>query len=115
MKEDEIHVVVTDIETPLETANVQEESLCAPAPQSDDLTPSPNDDAKANITAKPLASIKDVFSFGSGLKTRICLVLGILCSILAGLIMPAVAFVFASSFQRLGASTSSEGFLDQVR
>ena len=29
--------------------------------------------------------------------------------------MPAVAFVFASSFQRLGASTSSEGFLDQVR
>ena len=63
---------------------------------------------------KPLASVRQVFSFGSGRKKRICLVLGIFCAIISGCVFPAMAFFFAQSFQRLGASTSTEDFLARV-
>jgi len=64
---------------------------------------------------KPLASMREVFSFGAGHKKRICLTLGIFCAMCSGAVFPAIAFFFANSFQALGASTSNEDFLHQVR
>ena len=64
---------------------------------------------------KPLASIRDVFSFGTGHKKRICLILGLACSFVSGCVFPVMAFLFARSFQDLGASTSNDDFLAQVR
>ena len=75
-------------------------------------------DADAKAAAdhdKPLASVREVFSFGAGRKKRTCLVLGVICAICSGAVFPAVAFFFSRSFQALGASTSNEDFLQQVR
>lgn len=101
-----------DVEAPPETATLQEESERAPKELTPHLPPREGLDAEADAVSsheasnhkesseeKSLASMKDVFSFGSGPKKRVCLVLGILCSVCAGLVFPAVAFVFASSFQ----------------
>jgi ATP-binding cassette subfamily B (MDR/TAP) protein 1 len=65
--------------------------------------------------AKPLASIRDVFSFGEGRKKRICLVLGFACSFVSGCVFPVMAFLFARSFQDLVGSVSDDNFLAQVR
>jgi hypothetical protein len=59
---------------------------------------------------KALAFIRDVFSFGAGSKKRICLVLGLACSFVSGCVFPVMAFLFARSFQDLGASTSNDDF-----
>jgi hypothetical protein len=64
---------------------------------------------------KPLASVRDVLSFGTGHKKRICLILGFVCSFVSGCVFPVMAFLFARSFEDLGASTSNDDFLAQVR
>lgn len=74
-----------------------------------------DDGADAANEDKPLASVRDVFSFGAGRKKRICLALGVICAICSGAVFPAVAFFFSRSFQALGASTSNQDFLQQVR
>jgi len=63
----------------------------------------------------PLASARQVFSFGAGRKKRVCLTLGLICSFVSGCIFPLMAFLFAKSFEDLGASATSEGFLAEVR
>lgn len=107
---------IVDVEAPPETASKppeasisnHDESL-ARGNESHD-TNNNNDD-----NDKPLATIKEVFSFGKGPKKRTCLVLGALCAACAGAIFPALAFFFSQSFSTLGASTSNEDFLNQVR
>lgn len=64
---------------------------------------------------KPLASIRDVFSFGKCRKKRICLVLGFACSFVSGCVFPVMAFLFARSFQDLVGVVSGDEFLAQVR
>jgi len=64
---------------------------------------------------KQLATVREVFSFGSGPKKNVCLVIGFSCAIVSGLVFPAMAFFFALSFQTLGASVTSEGFASQIR
>jgi hypothetical protein len=61
----------------------------------------------------PLASLQDVYSFG---KNKFWLVVGgFFCSAVTGCVLPAVAFIFATSFEAVGASTSSEDFLADIR
>ena len=64
---------------------------------------------------EPLASAREVFSFGSGRKKRVCLTLGLICSFVSGCIFPLMAFLFAKSFEDLGASATSEGFMVEIR
>lgn len=64
---------------------------------------------------EPLASARQVFSFGAGRKKRVCLTLGLICSFISGCIFPLMAFLFAKSFEDLGASAESEDFLKEIR
>lgn len=64
---------------------------------------------------EPLASVKQVFFFGAGRKKRIYLVLGLICAFVSGTILPLMTFLFVKSFEDLGASTSSDVFLEEVR
>jgi ATP-binding cassette subfamily B (MDR/TAP) protein 1 len=64
---------------------------------------------------KPLASVKEVFSFGAGPKKIICLVLGFFCAVVSGAVFPALAFLWSESFKDLGASTSGDDFLKNIR
>ena len=61
----------------------------------------------------PLASYREVYSFGEG---KFWLVLGgFFSSVVSGCVFPAIAFVFANSFQELGASSTDEDFLADIR
>ena len=63
--------------------------------------------------AAPLASIRDVYSFGEG---KFWLVAGgLFCAAVTGCVFPAMVFIFATSFQEIGGSTSQADFLDGVR
>jgi ATP-binding cassette subfamily B (MDR/TAP) protein 1 len=64
---------------------------------------------------KPLASIRDVFSFGKCRKKRISIILGFACSFVSGCVFPVMAFLFARSFQDLVGVVSGDEFLAQVR
>ena len=66
---------------------------------------------------EPLASYRQVFSFGAGRKKRVCLTLGLIFSFVSGCIFPLMAFLFAKSFEDLaGASAiSSDEFLAEIR
>jgi hypothetical protein len=65
--------------------------------------------------AAPLSSISELFLFGQDPKTKWCLIVGFACSIVTGSVVPAMAFVFANSFQDLGASTGDGDFLKNIR
>ena len=64
---------------------------------------------------EPLATAKQVFSFGAGRKKRICLTLGLICAFVSGCIFPLMAFLFAKAFENLSATATSEDFLEEVR
>lgn len=70
---------------------------------------------KRDVEENHLASVKEVFSFGAGPKKRICLILGFACAVISGAVFPAMAFFFSQSFKDLGASTSGDGFLKNIR
>lgn len=70
---------------------------------------------KQHAEEKRLASVKEVFSFGAGPKKRICLFLGFACAVVSGAVYPAMAFFFSQSFKDLGASTSVDNFLKNIR
>jgi ATP-binding cassette subfamily B (MDR/TAP) protein 1 len=61
-----------------------------------------------------LASFREVFSFGSGPKKRVGLILGIMCAILSGCIYPALAFILATTLKTLSVPTSDD-FLKDIR
>lgn len=64
---------------------------------------------------KQLATVRETFSFGSGPKKNICIVLGFFCAIVSGCVFPALAFFFATAFQTLGASVTKDDFAAQIR
>ena len=71
------------------------------------------DNAGRREVTAPLASIRDVYSFGEG---KFWLVVGgLFCSAVTGCVLPAMVFVYATSFQEIGGSTSQADFLDGVR
>lgn len=60
-----------------------------------------------------LASIRDVFSFGQG---KFWFILGgMLASMATGAVFPAMAWIFADSFQQLGGSASGDAFMQNIR
>jgi hypothetical protein len=85
------------------------ESSVVDGPKTDNETSNEVKEA----TGTHLATIQDVFSFGEG---KFWLVFGgLLCSVVTGCVMPAMAFVYANSFQELGGSSSQADFLAGIR
>jgi ATP-binding cassette subfamily B (MDR/TAP) protein 1 len=81
----------------------------------------PVDDKKADGQEKddkklgPMSSPSAVFrSFGRTKKVVTFRWLGIICAIISGSVYPIMAFYFSQSFERLGASTDSDSFLDDI-
>ncbi|CAJ1951172.1 unnamed protein product [Cylindrotheca closterium] len=64
----------------------------------------------------PLASVSDVFSFAQTFSNKLCIGLGIFFAACTGCTFPAMAWIFASSFERLS-SVGVEGvdYLEQIR
>jgi len=60
-----------------------------------------------------IASVREVFSFGSGRRKRIGLPLGLLCAALSGCVFPGLAFILSTTFRTLSKPNSAE-FLDDV-
>jgi len=60
-----------------------------------------------------LASVSDVFSFGEG--KSLLLLGGIICSTVTGCVFPAMAFLFAESFEDLAADATGEEFMKNIR
>ena len=80
------------------------------APSVKDTT---TDNAGKGEASASLASIRDVYSFGEG---KFWLVAGgLFCSAVTGCVFPVMVFIFATSFQEIGGSTSQADFFDGVR
>ena len=62
-----------------------------------------------------LASVWEVFSFGTGWKKTVCLALGLFFALVAGSVAPFLIFYFAQSFQDLVAPPESDLFMDNIR
>ena len=86
-----------DIEAP--EAPIKQEASLDTSPESSVLTAA-NEKVKEE---KELATIRETFSFGSGPKKHVSLVLGFFCACVGGCVFPAMAFFFADSFKTLAA------------
>lgn len=81
----------------------------------------PRPSKETNISAgekdppPPLATYHETFSFGAGRRKKLCLAFGVPCAVASGCIFPTMAFFFAQVFEKLGADSSSEDFLDNIR
>jgi hypothetical protein len=62
-----------------------------------------------------LASVREVFSFGGGLKKTLCLVFGLIFAAVAGAVAPFLIYYFASSFEDLVGDPTSDEFLRNIR
>ena len=60
-----------------------------------------NDEKDEKKEPDPLASITDVFQFAQTTKIKLCLAIGMFCSVVSGCSFPALAWVFADSFEKL--------------
>jgi hypothetical protein len=49
----------------------------------------------------PLATVREVFSFAQTTKVKVCIVVGMFCAGVTGCSFPAIAWIFADSFERL--------------
>lgn len=64
----------------------------------------------------PLASFSDVFTaFGNTRRIQTYRIVATFFAIITGLCFPALAFIFANSFQDLGASPTSEAYMANIR
>ena len=74
------------------------------------------DEAKKVKATWPLASSQAIFSaFGKTRKVSIFRTLGILFAMLSGAVYPCMAFYFTKSFEGVGAQSSDENYLSNVR
>ncbi|KAG7369599.1 efflux ABC transporter permease/ATP-binding protein [Nitzschia inconspicua] len=62
-----------------------------------------------------LASIHEVFSYGTGWIKVSCLTLGFLLAMISGAVAPTMVFYFAKAFQDLVADPQDERFMEQVK
>ena len=67
-----------------------------------------NDKDKKKEQADPLANVSDVFSFAKTIGNKLCIMFGILFAACTGCTFPAMAWIFASSFEKLS-SVGVEG------
>jgi hypothetical protein len=61
----------------------------------------------------PLASIPELYSFGE--NKGLLVAMGVICAAIAGCVLPSMIFVFADSFEKIGASTANPNFLAEIR
>lgn len=101
--------MMADIEAP--EAPFKQDAFPDTTPESSFLTAT-NEKAKEQ---KELATIRDTFSFGSGPKKNVSLVLGFFCACVSGCVFPAMAFFFAGSFKTLGAAAMSDDSTAAIR
>mmetsp|Transcript_23996 Transcript_23996/g.35489 ORF Transcript_23996/g.35489 Transcript_23996/m.35489 type:complete len:1339 (+) Transcript_23996:92-4108(+) len=71
-------------------------------------------DKKEKKEKLPLATVGEVFSFAPTRRTRICIGLGLCCSLVTGAVFPAMAFFFSQVFEELSASAEMDSFLDNI-
>jgi hypothetical protein len=66
-----------------------------------------NDDGKdtEKKAPDPLATVSEVFSFAQTTKVKVCIALGFFCAAVSGCVFPALAWVFADSFEKLSGVT----------
>jgi ATP-binding cassette subfamily B (MDR/TAP) protein 1 len=77
---------------------------------SSETTPSlVEDETDDTKKEKPLASFSEVFSFAKSSKSRTNLAIGLFASVLSGLIQPAIAIIFALSFENFANVVDSNG------
>eukprot|EP00594_Rhizosolenia_setigera_P019715 CAMPEP_0178968634 /NCGR_PEP_ID=MMETSP0789-20121207/18378_1 /TAXON_ID=3005 /ORGANISM="Rhizosolenia setigera, Strain CCMP 1694" /LENGTH=1391 /DNA_ID=CAMNT_0020654615 /DNA_START=25 /DNA_END=4196 /DNA_ORIENTATION=- len=72
-------------------------------------------DKESSATPTPQASVRDVFSFGFGLKQKSLFLIGCISSTLSGCVFPSLAFFFAKVFEELSVDPSDESFLDGIQ
>jgi hypothetical protein len=58
-------------------------------------------------------SLREVYSFGQNKQWLV--IAGFFCSAVTGCLFPAMAFVFATSFEEMTASTSGQDFLADIQ
>lgn len=84
------------------TTQELEEQAPERAPEEDNKTTTANDDKEVEKNEQdPLASVRDVFSFAQTFQDKLCIGLGIFFAACTGCTFPAMAWIFASSFERL--------------
>jgi hypothetical protein len=76
------------------------------APPPEEALPESGDNDKKKEGDKdkapdPLATVREVFSFAQTTKVNVCIVVGMFCAGVTGCSFPAMAWIFADSFERL--------------
>ena len=72
------------------------------------------DDANKEDAKTQLASVRQVFSFGTA-ATPPLLMAGLMCAAVSGLVGPFMVFYFAKAYSDLSGDPTSEEFMDNVR
>lgn len=92
------------------TTQALEEQAPERALEEDSKTNTTTDDKEDDKKEQPdpLASVSDVFSFAQTFQNKLCIGLGIFFAACTGCTFPAMAWIFASSFERLS-SVGVEG------
>ena len=66
----------------------------------------------------PLATFGETFSFAKTAKVKVCIAIGLFCAAVTGCAFPALAWIFADSFERLSGVELDEGdydFMGQIK
>jgi hypothetical protein len=103
--------------TEVATDEYQEGAIPPPLEMASEVASSNSIDQDNQQTKKPLAlaSVREVFSFGTGPKKILGLIFGMLFACVAGAIGPLLVFYFANIFQDLVADPTSDEFLAAIR
>ena len=73
-------------------------------------------DKDAEKPPDALATVSEVFTFAQTTKVKLCIALGFFCAAVSGCVFPALAWVFADSFQSLsGIAVEGFDFMKQIR
>ena len=97
------------------TTTMEKKSSIVSSEEAETSTTTSTKEQQAAATPPQLASLRDVFSYGTGWVKVVCLSLGFVCAVIAGGVAPAMIFVFARSFEDLVVPPTSPQFMDSVR
>lgn len=62
-----------------------------------------------------LATVSEVLSFGKSSRTKMIMIAGVFCALIAGAVGPVMIWYFAESYQELVADPTTDQFMDEVR
>lgn len=103
-------MTIPDVEAPIKEIEPPMTGEKAP---SDDATLKEEGEEKK---PDPLATVGETFSFAMTTKVKVCIALGFLFAAITGCAFPALAWVFADSFERLsGSMVEGNDFMQQIR